>query len=160
MRMLDLCSGSGRVAAVFKSEGWDTVTLDLRERANVHGTCLALPFRAGAFDFIWASPPCETFSLANPRARPISIRLLTGTLEEIFRLHPRGFVLENVQGAARFIGRPQFRWGSRFLWSSHHLQLPARPQIKSVHKLRSPMMRAQIPVKLLRSVAKQARRAP
>lgn len=157
-RMADFYSGTGRVSWVFKKEGWNAVSVDLYQAADVKADCLRTPFKAGDFDFIWASPPCESYSLANPRARAISIRGLTGTLEEIFRLHPQRWVMENVQGAARYIGWPEFRWGSRFLWSSHRLQLPQTPfRVKSIDKVRDPLRRAAIPVKLVRSIARQVK---
>ena len=67
-RVLELFRGTGSVGKVFKKEGWEVVSVDI-SADNGKPTHLAdillwdyKQYAVGEFDFIWASPPCNTFS--------------------------------------------------------------------------------------------------
>lgn len=66
MRVLELFSGTKSVGKVAKQLGWDVVSLDLHN-ADINIDILEwdyeTQFPKDSFDIIWASFPCETFSV-------------------------------------------------------------------------------------------------
>lgn len=65
MRVLELFSGTGSVGKVAKEMGWEVVSLDLKN-ADIETNILNWDYKVyspGHFDLIWASPPCDTFSV-------------------------------------------------------------------------------------------------
>jgi hypothetical protein len=71
MMMLELFSGSGRMAQAFQKKGWNTLTVDLFQTSDLQVDILTLKKETiieslgGEPDFIWASPPCTAFSVAS-----------------------------------------------------------------------------------------------
>ena len=72
MRVLDLFSGTGSATEAFRRLGHEVVTVDvlLDNRADIRGSVLDADVQAeilgrGPFDFVWASPPCQAFSVAS-----------------------------------------------------------------------------------------------
>ena len=65
MKVLELFSGSGSVGKICKELGYDVVSLDLKN-ADINCNILDWDYTkypVGFFDIIWASPPCDTFSI-------------------------------------------------------------------------------------------------
>lgn len=65
MKVLELFSGTGSVGKVAKEMGWEVVSLDLKN-ADIETNILNWDYKVyspGHFDLIWASPPCDTFSI-------------------------------------------------------------------------------------------------
>jgi len=123
MRMLDLFSGTGSASRPAAVRGWDVVRID-----NAEGAAADLRFdltdwepKLGPFDLVWASPPCTQLSTAG-RSRDVEagLVLVRSALRIIRTIHPRWWVLENVHGATRAIGRligpPVACYGSFYLW--------------------------------------------
>src|SRR4029077_2487956 len=73
-------------------------------------------------EFIWASPPCQQFSTANPRRDPEKgLELVRVAYSMIVRMAPKAWVIENVRGANPYISalleRGAFlRNGAWYLW--------------------------------------------
>ena len=70
MRMLELFSGTGRLARAFGELGWEAVTLDSSERCGVDICCDILEWdysEMEQFDHIQMSPPCTEVSQAKTR---------------------------------------------------------------------------------------------
>ena len=71
MRILDLFSGTGSATKAFSDAGHEVVGVELDEKFNAHErdvmklSAQYLIDTYGKFDFIWASPPCTTFSIAS-----------------------------------------------------------------------------------------------
>lgn len=129
---VELFSGSGDMSAAARCAGFDTITIDI-DPANKPDICIdimnlrrsALP---GCVDVIWASVPCETYSVLSisahwekinlgyrnywytPRtpAASTALRLLTSTIRLITRLNPRLYFIENPRGALRHIPQLAF----------------------------------------------------
>ena len=118
MRALDLFTGSGSVARALQTHGWEVDTLDINPAcAPTFCTDIrdfdfaALP--ADAYDFVWASPDCRTWSLAagarhrklgaalSPQAREADTDV-AALLAGLRHLRPRfGWVVENPRGHLR-----------------------------------------------------------
>lgn len=137
LSMLDLCSGSGAASRAAQVRGWRVLRVD-----NAPGT--ACDVRADiatwepteSFDLVWASPPCNEFSSANPRRAPsVGMELVHATLRIIAKVQPRWWVLENVHGATRAIGEvlgpPVARYGSFYLWGNFPPFVASVPRNKS-----------------------------
>lgn len=120
MRILDLFAGTGSATQAFAELGDEVIAVELDEAfAANERDVLALDAdyilsRYGEIDFIWASPPCQTFSVAslskywhrdrtpkNDKALQ-SLELVAKTLELIKDINPKyGFIIENPRGMLR-----------------------------------------------------------
>lgn len=119
---LDICSGLGGFSAPFAEAGFEVVTVDIERsfRPTIQADASKLPLRDGLeIDMIVASPPCEKFSVMSigrywKDGRPgkeaaQAGNLVKGILEEIYRLNPKWWVMENPDAMLkRIIGRPQW----------------------------------------------------
>lgn len=122
MRILDLFAGRGGVLRrqQVEARGHEYVTVDNDPQFQCNVTADVLKLQAqklGRFDFVWASPPCEAFSVASighhwtggarqyvPKTEhaAYSQRLVIGTVKLILEIYPRlGFVIENPRGVLR-----------------------------------------------------------
>jgi hypothetical protein len=127
MILLELFKGTGSVGKVAKKIGFDVISLDLEDKykPTINVNILNWDYKKFykdtkiVFDYIWASPPCNTFSpLAyplkerNPKtATPYSKRAKIGTqilyktLEIIDYFYSKnknmGFCIENPKGMMR-----------------------------------------------------------
>lgn len=119
MRILDLFSGTGSSTKAFEDRGHQVVRVELDNKfqADYRDVMTLDLTRLGAFDFIWASPPCTTFSVAsigsywqvingipqpkNDKARE-GLGLIQRTIEIIKTMQPSlGFIIENPRGMLR-----------------------------------------------------------
>ncbi len=70
-RCLDLFCGAGGVSEGLRRAGFDVVGIDWRPQPHyrgglfVQGDATRPPVRLEDFDFVWASPPCETHSAGS-----------------------------------------------------------------------------------------------
>lgn len=104
--------------------GWHVVRVDNAPdaTADVHAD-LRTWETAERFDLVWASPPCASFSSANAqRDAEAGLELVHAALRIIKQVQPRWWVLENVHGATRAIGKvlgaPVEKKGSFYLWGA------------------------------------------
>ena len=68
MKVLDLFSGTGSVANVFRNHGPTVTTLDRDLPADIQTDIVDWKYKElprKSFDVIWASPPCTEHSLAK-----------------------------------------------------------------------------------------------
>lgn len=118
MRMLELFSGSGNMAASFRAHGYKTLTVDLSRNADIQkDVCQVTPEEiiaalGGRPDVIWASPPCTAFSVCvifrnwkdgviTSKKAYEGVELLSHTLRLIMQLQPRIWYIENPRGMMR-----------------------------------------------------------
>lgn len=118
MRILDLFSGTGSATKAFSDAGHEVIGVELDEKFNAHErdvlklSAQYLIDTYGEFDFIWASPPCTTFSIAScghhwkngqPSKKALeAIELVKHTIALIKELKPKyGYIIENPRGLLR-----------------------------------------------------------
>ena len=147
-RMLDLFAGSQSVSRIFRESGYDVTVVDI-----LFGQDVMSWEPDGYYDFVWASPPCDTYTDVPWHNVPVDMSLWRRTLEIIEKIGPEYYVIENVRGAQRYWGKAVNRVGSRYLWGDFppfdvadgkdlygKWRLPPSPQRK--------MLRSMIPERL------------
>lgn len=122
MKILDLFAGIGgeRRRPMIEAKGHELVTLDLDRSFNCTISADIFDMTVNDFkdfEFIWASPPCEAFSVASighhwkggyrayePKTEhaALSQRLVTHTINLIAASQPKfGWLMENPRGVLR-----------------------------------------------------------
>jgi hypothetical protein len=122
MRVLDLFAGTGSSTKAFEDQGHDVIKVELDQFFEAHErdvlslTAEYITLKYGFIDFVWASPPCQKFSVASlwkywektpngsiPKHPSVyeSIDLIKHTLKLIQDLEPKGWLLENPRGMLR-----------------------------------------------------------
>ena len=121
MKCLELFSGTHSVGKVLESQGHSVISLDLKD-ATINTNILDwdyTEFPKDHFDYIHASPPCDTFSLCRKSwigrelkahkgevftkelllkdQEEIGVPILNKTLEIIKYYNPKYFTIENPQ---------------------------------------------------------------
>lgn len=122
LKVLELFSGSKSFANAARSQGLDAFTVDIVAEynpdlvANISSLATVdIPMKP---DIIWASPPCQTFSVASisthwtgghraytPKTQKAkdAIQLIQKTLNLIAELKPKYWYIENPRGVLRKI---------------------------------------------------------
>lgn len=122
LKILDLFAGTRSIANEFERKGHDVYTIELDEQHGnidwyvdiMNVTASDIVERFGRPDVVWASPPCEKFSVAaigkhwhkgtnEPKTEETkqAVKLLTHTVELIQELNPTYFYIENPRGKMR-----------------------------------------------------------
>jgi site-specific DNA-cytosine methylase len=120
MLIFDLFAGTGSATQAFANAGHKVIKIELDtsfeadERDILTLSADYLISKYGRPDFVWASPPCQTFSVAScstywtPDGLPKNDKALTGlnlvkyTINLIEDLNPiDGFIIENPRGMLR-----------------------------------------------------------
>lgn len=109
MRALDLFSGSGGAAMGLSRAGFDVVGVDIKDQPNypfdfIQGDALDFIedltlFPTVQYDFIWASPPCQAYSVGTQRWSPEKYPDLIPATRELLEASGLPYVIENVPGA-------------------------------------------------------------
>ena len=103
MKVVDLFSGTGSVANVFRNHGHTVTTLDRDLPADLQTDIMDWKYKelpSKSFHVIWASPPCTEYSLAKTtgvRKIDEANAIVKRTLEIIAYFNPTTWVLENPQ---------------------------------------------------------------
>jgi hypothetical protein len=107
LRLLDLFCGGGGASAGYHAAGFDVVGVDIAPQPDYPFPFVqadALSVDLSGFDVVAASPPCQHYSRATPRARrashpdlvaPVRQRLQTAVAAGLIR----AYVIENVPGS-------------------------------------------------------------
>ena len=120
MMIFDFFAGTGSATQAFHDAGHTVVKIELDEQFPADERDILsisadyLVNRYGQPDFVWASPPCTTFSVAScgtywtPDGKPKNDKAIAGlkmiehTIALIQQLKPtKGFIIENPRGMLR-----------------------------------------------------------
>lgn len=101
LRALDLFCCAGGASVGLRQAGFDVVGVDIRQQPNYpfeFHQADALSYPLGGFDFIWASPPCQKYSITAKLHTKDHPDLVEPTRA---RLRAAGvpYIIENVLGA-------------------------------------------------------------
>ena len=129
MRALDLFCGGGGACLGMQAAGFSVVGIDIECQPAYPGTfvqanALLPPVDLAAFDFVWASPPCEIFSSARNghRTKPTRWGDLIDPVRRLLESHPYTCI-ENIPLApirpdviltGPACGLPRIRWVRHF----------------------------------------------
>ena len=102
LNALDLFCGAGGVCAGLQQAGYEVTGIDIKPQVDYPGTfiqgdALNPPVQLKDYDFIWASPPCQGYSIANNSHKVKHPRLIEAT-RKMLAGHPITCI-ENVTGA-------------------------------------------------------------
>jgi|TARA_Y100000310_G_C20576164_1_gene760519 hypothetical protein len=115
MVSLELFCGTKSFSKIVKNYVSKTVTTDMNNKfePSICDDIFNLNFKEKEFDIIWASPPCEGFSVAsighhwNPDHTPKTkkaeeaLRIVKKTIEIIKNVKPKYWFIENPRGKLR-----------------------------------------------------------
>jgi DNA (cytosine-5)-methyltransferase 1 len=102
MKALDLFCGGGGVAKGLNTAGFDVVGIDIKNQPCypydfIKGDAISPPVDLKAFDFIWASPPCQAYSIANRSSK--KYKEYIPILRKMLDNSGIPYCIENVPGA-------------------------------------------------------------
>ena len=119
MLIFDFFAGTGSATQAFSDAGHRVIKIELSEKFKADERDVLklnadyLITKYGKPDFIWASPPCQKFSVAScsrywyPDGTPRddnaleSLRLVDHTIKLIQELNPKAWLIENPRGMLR-----------------------------------------------------------
>lgn len=121
LRALDLFCCAGGAGMGLRRAGFEVVGVDTKPRANypfevIKHDALALPETIlSAFDFIWASPPCQGYSAMRHAPGAVGAERLIGATRTLLQTVSTAlWVIENVEEAAPYMRSPVTLCGSMF----------------------------------------------
>lgn len=132
-RLLDLCCGAGGVSVGLDRAGFDVWGSDIKRQPNypypfIEGDALTVDLHG--FDYFWASPPCQRYSIANNAVKreypdliaPIRERLKATGKPYVIENVPRAPLLDPVMLCGTMFGLKMYR--HRLFESSLNLVFP------------------------------------
>lgn len=117
MKILELFAGTSSFSNVAKSRGHEVFTSDYDQQFDTHYTVNIFNFDYSKVpfvpDIIWASPPCESFSVASighhwntdntPKTENavVGMEMVKKAMEIIDHYKPKYYIIENPRGKLR-----------------------------------------------------------
>lgn len=136
-KVLDLFCGAGG-AAMGLHRAWadaEIIGVDIHPQPRypfhfVQGDALHPPFDLKEFDFIWASPPCQGYSVLTPKSHKGAHPRLIYDVRAMLKEAGKPFVIENVHGARRHLDNYLMLCGSMFgLRTERHRYFEIQPML-------------------------------
>lgn len=114
-RALDLFCGAGGASRGLQLAGFDVTGIDNRPQPRyigdrfIQGDALAPPVRLEDFDLVWASPPCQGYSIMRnlPWLKGREYPLLIPAVREMLQASGTHFIIENVNQARKRSALPE-----------------------------------------------------
>ena len=118
MKALDLFCGAGGASMGLYRAGFDVVGIDIRPQPRypfpfIQADALKPQVDLRAFDFVWASPPCQGYTTMNNRHGSDTPKLI-GDIRAMLVSGGVPYCIENVEGAAKDMPRSFRLCGSSF----------------------------------------------
>lgn len=115
MRTIELFAGTKSFSKIMAQQGHSTLTVDndAKLEPDICGDIRTVSIELGKVDVLWASPPCQGFSVAaigknwnhdnTPKtdSARLGIELALRTLDLISRIQPTWYFIENPRGKLR-----------------------------------------------------------
>ncbi len=134
MKILDLFCGRGGWVQAFPSD-WNITGYDIRDFSSIYpfkfvqADLLKYDDFPSDVDLIVASPPCTDFTKASlpstwksvmkyPPDVDQGIKLFNRAREIINEVKPKYWLIENVRGAQKYVGKADWHIGSRYFWTN------------------------------------------
>lgn len=118
--LLDLCCKGGGVTRGYQLAGFDVDGVDIEPQPRYRGDsfylCDALEFlrqRGKDYDAIHASPPCQEFCSLKHLTKKEYPNLI-GPIRELLIASGKPYIIENVEGARKFLHNPAMLCGTMF----------------------------------------------
>ena len=175
MNILDLYCGIGGWAQGFVEQGHDVTGYDIVDFSKqypgkfIQADLLAFNDFPDA-DVIVASPPCTDFPKADlPQSWPSvrkhppdvdrGIALFNRVYEIVNIVKPKYFIIKNVRGAQKFMGKAVMHIGSRYFWGDFPLfsvgdAKDIYGKWKMPPSVARPILRSKIPLSISRSFSR------
>lgn len=162
--MLDLCSGlGGASAAMCKRQGWKVWRVDNDAKLfpdEVADVC-KWTWTGERPVLIWASPPCTEFSRESmpwcKTGHEPDLSIWHACERIIETLSPQFWIIENVRGAQRWMGKARCHIGPFYLWGQFPdlgtVTLPATWRKKEAYSSKQRAERAKVPYEISLAVA-------
>lgn len=105
MKALDLFCKAGGVTKGLQRAGFHVTGIDIEPQSNycgdafIQADALSLPVDPAAFDFIWASPPCQAYSWSARRWHDVPRADLVEPTRLLLEASGKPYCIENVPGA-------------------------------------------------------------
>ena len=138
-RLLDLFCGAGGAAMGYHRAGFEVVGVDIKQQPRYpfefyQGDAMTWPL--DGFDAIHASPPCQGYTAMRHAPGTRGAPLLIATVR--IRLAESGvpWVMENVEGAMRWMISPVVLCGTMFGLEAHGFELRRHRLFESSFKIR------------------------
>ena len=81
--LLELCCGTKSISKAMRGEGWECHTVDIDARFAPDTLCDVRDYTPHKrFDFVWASPPCDSFARWQLRGLNKSITMRDGEIDD------------------------------------------------------------------------------
>lgn len=140
---IDLCCGGGGASLGLIWAGFDVIGIDIKPQKNHPGEFIQadifdLPVNLAKADFIWASPPCQRYSIASKCRGNDYLQHpdLVPPTRELLKAHPY-WCMENVPGSPMYpnviLRGPCFGlneiWRKRYFETSFFCWEPATPKM-------------------------------
>lgn len=117
-RALDLFCCAGGATRGLQQAGYHVTGVDIRPQphycgdAFIQADAMGLDWRD--YDLIWASPPCQLYSIMTPKGVRLQHPNLLPKVADRLRAQDTPYIIENVAGAQHLMRNPIFLCGSMF----------------------------------------------
>ena len=117
LKLLDLFCGAGGSAVGYHRAGFEVVGVDINPQPRFpfeFHQANALEYPLNGFDVIHASPPCQAYSKCTGLNYRDKHPRLISIIRDRLKMSGVTFVIENVEGARKFLEQPIMLCGSMF----------------------------------------------